>query len=410
MYIVLLNLLVRGKQMKRRSKFVVVGLIILLVVFVGIPTAHGVSPENSDVLYSVYLDWLQGKPVGLASIELKVNGSLHNPVVIVQDYSKGIPKTLYSGPLLSPAVKIERIPLGTYVENVRENGITKSVLKTRFRPVSLLVIVADENYWGARVINFEPTKPLVKIPVEIPLHYEPAKKGDYVQTTSVTDHGTLRMNGIKTAVIRSISGVEVSWVVERDDAITYESFSQTTWGGPPDPNGWQSSGPTLVQDKDIWITYSVSNGDVRQVTSDVLYQITENEICTYTWCRTVWSLVPVRIKNFHSIVTGTYSGGIPSNLESEVRYKSEGANEFAISFDAPTDNGGVYFSTSISVCGGEGIQVCFIGNVDTYRESKSGYRPHYEVKINNWGNHEVLYYAYLDKDGKNYYEIFLEWG
>ncbi|ALV62365.1 hypothetical protein ADU37_CDS06660 [Thermococcus sp. 2319x1] len=142
----------------------------------GIPTAHGVSPENSDVLYSAYLNWLQGKPVGLASIEIKVNESLHNPVVIVQDYSKEHPRTLYSGSLLSPAVKIERIPVDTYVERVQENGKSGSVLKTRFRPVSLLVIVADENYWGARVISFEPKKPLVRIPAEVPLHYAPAKK------------------------------------------------------------------------------------------------------------------------------------------------------------------------------------------------------------------------------------------
>jgi len=54
--------------------------------------------------------------------------------------------------------------------------------------------------------------------------------------------------------------------------------------------------------------------------------------------------------------------------------------------------------------------VCFTGNVETYRESKSNYRPHYEVKINNWGSHDVLYYAYLDKSSRNYYEIFLEWG
>ncbi|MCO6041434.1 hypothetical protein [Thermococcus alcaliphilus] len=396
--------------MERKSKVVVTALVIVLVVFVGIPIAQGVSPENSDVLYSVYLDWLQGKPVGLASIEIKVNKSLHNPVVIVQDYSKEHPRTLYSGPLLSPTVKIERIPIDTYVENVQENGKSESVLKTRFRPVSLLVIVADENYWGARVISFEPKKPLARISAEIPLHYEPAKKGNYVQTASVTDHGTVRMNGIKTAIIRSIPGVDVKWVIERNDAVTYESFSQETWGGTPDPNGWLSNGPTLVQDKDVWITYTASNGDVRLVTSDVLYQITENEICTSLWCRDIWSLIPVRIKNFHSTVTGSYSGGIPSNLERETRYKWEGANEFAISFDAPTDNGGVYFSTSLSVCGGEGVQVCFTGNVETYRESKSNYRPHYEVKINNWGSHDVLYYAYLDKSSRNYYEIFLEWG
>ncbi|ALV62366.1 hypothetical protein ADU37_CDS06670 [Thermococcus sp. 2319x1] len=70
----------------------------------------------------------------------------------------------------------------------------------------------------------------------------------------------------------------------------------------------------MVQDKDVWITYTASNGDVRLVTSDVLYQITENEI-TSLWCRDIWTLIPVRIKNFHSTVTGSYSGGIPSNLE-----------------------------------------------------------------------------------------------
>ncbi|USG99519.1 hypothetical protein K1720_08375 [Thermococcus argininiproducens] len=398
--------------MERRAKLMVAIPILVLVILVAIPTAYGVPLENSDVLYSAYLDWLQGKPIGLVNINVNLEKTLHNPIIVIKDYSTEIPKILYSGNFMSPTVKIERIPIGTYIENVQENGEIKQVLKTRFRPVSLLVIIADENYWGARVINFEPKEPLTKVSVEVPLHYEPVKKGVYVQGTSSIDYGTLRMNGIKTAKIRSLPGLEVSWVVERDDAISYESFSQSKSisGVPPDPDEWQSSGPTLVQDKDVWITYSVSNGNVRLVTSDVLYQISEDEICSWTWCRAIWSLVPVRIKNFHSTITGSYSGGIPSNLEREARYKSEGTNEFAISFDAPTDNEGVYFSTSISVCGGEGVQVCFTGSVDTYRESKSHYRPHYEVKINEWGSHDVLYYAYLDRDGRNYHEIFLQWG
>jgi hypothetical protein len=201
-------------------------------------------------------------------------------------------------------------------------------------------------------------------------------------------------------------------VVGRDDAIAYEGFGQDTWGEKPEPGKWISSGATLVTDKDVSGAITVSNGKVLLVTSNVVYRVIETKDCTWLWCRDVWALVPIRIENFHGTPQGQYSGGIPSGMPTKYRDRKDNMDSFNILFDAHSDNGGVYLTTSISgqVCGGVGVQVCFSGSVHTYRESKAGYRPHYHVSITSWGSHSRLYYAYKDRNGKNYYEIYLRWG
>ncbi|WP_240910828.1 hypothetical protein [Thermococcus sp. MAR1] len=398
--------------MRSKRKLAVTAVIVAVMLTIIVPSAYGVQPENAGTLYSVYLDWLQGKPVGLAQINIQTDKKLTNPRIVVIDLTSQKSEQKYFGSLYNPTVKIERKPMGTYLETEVTNGKTETVEKVRFKPVTLLIIVADEDYWGARTVSFEPNKPMTSLTIEVPLHYEPAKKGEFqIESGETIDHGTLTMEGIKTAIVRSIAGVTVSWVVGRDDAIAYESFSQETWGSPPDENSWESSGIALVTKKDVSGDITVSDGDVRVVTSNVDYKITETRICTYLWCRVIWSLTPDHIRNFHGTPWGHYSGGIPSGMPTEYRDKNDNMNSFNILFDAPSDNGGVYFTTSISVsvCGGIGVQVCFSGSVSTYRKSESGYRPHYNVQINNWGTHSRLYYAYKDSNGRNYYEIYLEW-
>ncbi len=401
----------RVGPLTRKKRIATAAVLVAVMITIVVPSAYGVQPDNAGALYSAYLDWLQGKPAGLAHINVHTEKKLTNPKVVIVDLTSQRPEQKYSGSIVNPTIKIERKPLGTYLETETINGKPETIEKVRFRPVTLLVIVADKDYWGARTVSFEPTQPMMRLDVEVPLHYEPAKGGFHVESIETVDHGTLTIPDIKTAIVRSITGVQVSWVVERDDALTYESFSQETWGGLPDEDRWESSGTALVTDKDISGSIDVSDGDVRIITSNVNYRITETEICTYTWCRTVWSLTPVHIRNFHGTPGGYYSGGIPSGMPREYRDKTDNMDSFNILFDAPSDNGRVYLTTSIStsVCGGIGVQVCFSGSVSTYRESGSGHRPHYEVEITDWGTLSRLYYAYKDGNGRNYYEIYLEW-
>jgi hypothetical protein len=398
--------------LRSKKKLAVAAVIVAVMITMVIPAAYGVQPDNAGTLYSAYLDWLQGKPVGLVQINVHTDKKLTNPRVVIVDLTSQKPVQKYAGDMFSPTVKIERKPLGTYLKTETIDGKPKTIEKVRFRPVTLLVIVADKEYWGARTISFEPAQPMTNLNVEIPLHYEPAKVGGvHLERTGTIDHGTLTMYNIRTAIVRSINGVTVRWVVERDDAIAYESFSQATIGDPPDADEWESSGTALVTQKEVSGNITVQDGDVHLATSNVDYRITETEICTYVWCRYIWSLTPTKIDNFHGTPLGHYSGGIPEGMPARYRDKNDNMDSFNILFDASSDNGGVYFTTSISgsVCGGTGIQVCFSGSVSTYRESESGHRPHYYVKINNWGTHSRLYYAYKDSNGKNYYEIYLEW-
>ncbi|MCD6523655.1 MAG: hypothetical protein J7K48_01455 [Thermococcus sp.] len=393
--------------MKRSRTKIAATALLLVAVILMIPAVYGVQPDNAGTLYSTYLDWLRGKPVGLAKINIQTPEKLNGAKIVVVDLTSQKPRQLYSGDLYTPTVKIERKPMGKFIETKLINGKVETVERIRFKPVTLLIIVANDNYWGVKTITFEPSKPMTTLNLKIPLHREKAgRSGIHVESIWTKDHGTMTIRGIKTAIVRSIPGTTVSWVVGRDDAIAYESFSKS-WS-----DEWRSTGPTLVTNKAISGEITVSDGETLLVTSDVVYRITETEVCTWLWCRDIWSLVPIRIENFHGKPLSTYNGDIPPGMEVDYRDKEDHLNSFNILFDGSSDNGGVYLTTTIStqVCGGAGIQVCFTGNVDTYRESATGYRPHYHVTINSWGHHSRLYYAYKDGNGRNYYEIYLKWG
>lgn len=51
---------------------------IALLVFVIVPESQGVSARDSPELYSLYYDWLQGKPAGLVTFNVEpiLNGEL----------------------------------------------------------------------------------------------------------------------------------------------------------------------------------------------------------------------------------------------------------------------------------------------------------------------------------------------
>lgn len=145
---------------------------------------------------------------------------------------------------------------------------------------------------------------------------------------------------------------------------------------------------------------------MKTVYATVRYRIDRYDVCGYLICRTVYELIPQEIVYFSKIDTDNDPGTIPSNL---IRYSHlrDAGDEFTAYFQESSDDGGVYFSTSVSACAGEGVQICFSGTVDTYRQSSNN-RPAVKVIINSWhGN--VLYFAKYSENG-NYYEVPLQWG
>lgn len=398
--------------MRSKKKLAVAAVIVAVMVTMIIPSAYGVQPDNAGTLYSTYLDWLQGKPVGLAKISLGMDHQIQRATLVVVDYTLGEPKILYQGPMLTPTVKIQRIPKGTKIETVIKDGKVVREPRTVYRPVKLLIIVSGENYWGTKFIEFHPEKPLTSVNIKVPLHRDnigPSiqnlnPKNEF-QATSVKV-GDMFMEDVKIFRLYSVPGVEEHLIINEDDTLAIDSFSQTVaqWE-QPSSDRWERSGRVSTP-----FGYAsevpTSDGKMKTVYATVRYRIDRYDVCGYLICRTVYELIPQEIVYFSKIDTDNDPGTIPSNL---IRYSHlrDAGDEFTAYFQESSDDGGVYFSTSVSACAGEGVQICFSGTVDTYRQSSNN-RPAVKVIINSWhGN--VLYFAKYSENG-NYYEVPLQWG
>ncbi|MDK2914250.1 MAG: hypothetical protein PWQ79_1165 [Thermococcaceae archaeon] len=400
--------------MRKWEKLMIPLLGVVLVVFVAVPLAYGVSPADSDVLYSTYLDWLQGKPVGLASVSVQIDRSLEDMVVVVVDYSEGEPKILYVGTSTAPLVKVARIPVGTYTEREVVDGEAKEVLKTRFRENKLLVIVSAKGYWGARFVEFSPEKPLSKLEVRVPLKEEGSGVTSYSGgrvSASVVSLGTKIVDNIKLFKLHSVPGVTQKVIIDENDKMAIDSFSQAgnAWSEEVDPNGWERSGSVNVPFGYAPDNLGASNGEMKVVYGRVRYRLDRYYVCGYLLCRPIYELVPEEIVGFSKIETLSDPGKIPSGLIKEAHLKTAGES-FRVFFHDLSDDGGVYLSTpSLSFCIGEGVNVCFTGSVDSYRKSEgAASRIAFQIIINNWRGSR-LYYAKYSSRG-NYYEVPLEWG
>lgn len=395
--------------MRSKKRLAVMAVITVIVLLVAVPAVYGVQPDNAGVLYSTYLDWLQGKPVGLAQVNPIIPHSIEKATLVVIDYTSGQPKVLYKGSFMNPTVKIKRIPVGTKLKTVTKNGKASQVMVTEYRPVQLLVIVSAKNYWGAKFVEFTPNKPMTPVNARVPLHRDNIGEsiknlGRGFQVTTETA-GSAYMD-LKIFRLHSVPGVEETLIINSGNTIALDSFSQAveSWEDPS-PTGWERSGAVNAV-FGYGAPVPTSNGEMKIVYGHVRYRVDKYTVCGYLVCRTFYELKPQEIEYFSKIDTKSDSGTIPSYLPKRYHLRSAG-NRFTVYFDKSNDDGGVYFSTSISTCFGEGVTICFTGNVDTYRES-SGNRPSVRVTIKDWHG-ALLYFAKYSSNG-NYYEVPLQWG
>lgn len=395
--------------MRSKKRLVTTAIIMAVMLTMIVPSAYGVQPENAGTLYSVYLDWLQGKPVGLASIEVSTDRSVEDATIVIVDYTFGEPKILYVGSSKTPTVKIKRIPERTESITIVRDGKTYEEVKTVYREVTLLVIVSGKQYWGTQFIQFSPEKPLSKVIAKINLHEGKADrslKGYSFSATSVY-LGEMDISDIKIFTLHSVPGVTQKLVIDEDDKIAIDSFSQTTSiSEEVDPYGWVPSGKVNTP-----FGYSsevpTSNGKMNIVYATVTYRVDKYYICGNLMCRAVYELVPQEIAGFSGIEEQNDPGTIPSNLRKYAHLRSAG-NSFNIYFHDNRDDGGVYFSSAVSGYIGTGVSICFTGTVNTYRASESSHRPSFNITITRWYGNK-LYYAKYSQEG-NYYEVPLEWG
>ncbi len=395
--------------MRSKKRLAVMAVITVIVLLVAVPAVYGVQPDNAGVFYSTYLDWLQGKPVGLAQVNPILPHNVEKATLVVIDYTSGQPKVLYKGPFMSPMVKIERIPVGTKLKTVTENGRVSQVTVTEYRPVQLLVIVSAKDYWGARFVEFTPDKPMTPVNAKVPLHRDGIGEsiknlGTGFQVTTETV-GSAYMD-LKIFKLHSVPGVEETVVINNGNTIALDSFSQAveSWEDPS-PTGWERSGAVNTV-FGYGAPVPTSNGEMKIVYGHVRYKADKYTVCGYLVCRTFYELKPQEIEYFSKIDTKSDPETIPSNLPKRYHLRSAG-NSFTVYFDKSNDDGGVYFSTSISTCFGEGVTICFTGNVNTYRKS-DGNRPSIRVIIHSWHG-DKLYFAKYSSRG-NYYEVPLQWG
>ncbi|WP_144433242.1 hypothetical protein [Thermococcus sp. 2319x1] len=65
---------------------------IVFLVFVIVPESQGVSAKDSPQLYSLHIDWLQGKPVGLVNFHVIPSEKVEDAILMIVDYNVNPPK------------------------------------------------------------------------------------------------------------------------------------------------------------------------------------------------------------------------------------------------------------------------------------------------------------------------------
>jgi len=396
--------------MNKKHKAAVAAALLLTITFIVIPAAYGVQPDSAGVLYATYLDWLQGKPVGLAQVNPVLPHSVEKATLVVVDYTSGSPKVIYTGSFISPLVKIKRIPIRTEIKTEFKDGRATQVTVTQYKPVQLLVIVSARDYWGAKFIEFTPEKPLTHVNVRVPLYRDGVKesvknfgKGFQVTTNSI---GDMYMN-VKILRLHSVPGVTEEIDINYDASLALDSFSQAVSEfGTPSKTGWKRSG-AVTTPFGYLAPVPTSNGEMKTIYGHVRYDVEITTVCGYLICRNIYTLHPEEIEYFSKIQRGRDPGTIPSNLVKRTHWKSAG-NTFLVYFDKSSNDGSIYFSTAVSVClGGEYGSICFSGTADSYRKTSGG-KPVIKVIINSWHG-DRLYFAPYSSRG-NYYEVYLQWG
>ncbi|WP_297497779.1 hypothetical protein [Thermococcus sp.] len=149
--------------------------------FFVVPASQGVSARDSPELYSLYMDWLQGKPVGLATfnVEPYFEGKpfADELIVSVIDYNSQKPRVVIVRRIKGTTAissKIERIPVGVQEIVQYINGTYKPVKRTVFKErkyfVSVIGVYDNTLYSWGRFVVFEPQHPITRLNLNADLH------------------------------------------------------------------------------------------------------------------------------------------------------------------------------------------------------------------------------------------------
>ncbi|WP_461865013.1 hypothetical protein [Thermococcus sp.] len=329
-----------------RREYIVACLSVFVVGFLLFaPAIQGVPPAYSGQLYSLYGDWLQGKPVGLAvfNVEPIMNGKEFKGdlILTIINYSSNSPRVVlvkHINGYSQVAFKIQRVPLGVQTISEVQNGkiITreKTVFKDRSYYIGVVGVINGKLYSGGMFINFEPKQPISNLQVPLKL----SKKTLTKEEISKMKANILNLKGEKrkdqnailikdnniiytaspidveysstilpAGVIHTAPWTKVEWCLEsgastgRPTGLWYDSFHQYVIVGSPDPHSWEKDGKKIaLANTNSCIaldnTYS-SQYKKKIVKAKVEYELDTYMIGSSWWVVTEYVLVPKYILN-----------------------------------------------------------------------------------------------------------------
>ncbi len=335
-----------------RRKYVVACLSVFVVGFLLFaPAIQGVPPAYSGQLYSLYGDWLQGKPVGLAvfNVEPIMKGKEFKGdlILTIINYSSDSPRVVlvkHINGYSQVAFKIQRVPLGVQTISEVQNGkiITRerTVFKDRSYYIGVVGVINGKLYSGGMFINFEPKQPISNLQVPLKLSEKTLTKeeiskmkantlnfkdksirgqrdmvikDDIIYTASPIDveySSTI----LPAGVIHAAPRTKVEWCLEsgvstgRPTGLWYDSFHQYVIVGNPDPHSWEKDGKKIALangDSCIYLDNTHSSQYKKKIVrANVEYEQDTYMIGSSWWVVTEYVLVP---KYIYNLVNGPTS-------------------------------------------------------------------------------------------------------
>ncbi|WP_457741760.1 hypothetical protein [Thermococcus sp.] len=416
------------------------------------PAIQGVPPSYSSQLYSLYGDWLQGKPVGLAVFHVtpiyngkSFEGSL---ILTVINYSSDSPKVVLVKRIKGysdVAFKIERIPVGvrqfTAIENGRLVQKTRTVFKEREYYIGVFGYVNGKLYSGGMFVVFEPRKPVTQLNVKLKLSAKSVPKPDKLKAEKYVND--LRERGVDlkysdgifysrtpvvtrveivhlpAGVIHAAPWTSVSWWVsggfithgygtDQKTALWYDSFDQYTFGEltPPDPHGWRKSGKDMAI-SDTTTSVTLDNTNSPYYRKEIVMAQVRYELDAYVYSSWITGLTITQYVLKPTRITGLSNGPVSiENPPAVPSYASTISMNGAVYGFEPRSSGPGWMVREVTFTfglnyGGVDAEV----SVTLYRQAGGSSYGAPFVVVNNAVGAKCWY----KNDDRKTYEFFVHW-
>ncbi|WP_457750918.1 hypothetical protein [Thermococcus sp.] len=432
--------------MKRRLIVLILSLFVVSFLL-AVPAIQGVPPSYSDQLYSLYGDWLQGKPVGLTVFHITptYNGKPFKGELImtVINYSSDSPKVILVKKISSSstvAFKIQRIPVGVQEVQEFKNGKStireRTVFKDRSYYVGVVGIIGDKMYSGGAFLSFEPKEPITQINIPLKLKEktltpeEMAKlKSNAENIKAEVNHGKIDLHStsdgvlysgslidvqytdvvLPAGVIHAAPGTKVKWCLAagtetgKPTGLWYDSFHQIAWDAP-DPHSWEKDGKKIaIAHTDSCITLdNTYSGQYKKkvVKAKVQYELDTYMIGSSWWVITEYILIPKYIWNL--VDTPAYPENPPSVPSSHGVITS---NPQKINFIVNKDGQG-WMVQSVTLTFGAGYDA-IEADVSITLYKAAGDAEHVPPYLEVYNGRGIKYW-YKNNDPKSY-EVYFHW-